>query len=836
MQDTVESSEISVSGICVRLGEREVLAGVQMQIQAGEFICIIGPSGCGKTTLLNVMAGFIEPTSGEVRVRGERVRGPDPRRIFVFQESGVFPWLTVSQNIRLGLRSKSQTEQAAIVKHYVELIGLGGFEDAYPKELSGGMRQRVEIARALATNPDVIYMDEPLGALDYMTRLKMRSELTQIWQQERKTIVLVTHDIDEAVQLADRVMVMGARPGTCKEVVSIDVPRPRDLDSPECVALRRGLQRSIDHRLTDTLAKSRAEGASSTRSRARKGAETNMSESTHAQESDPVTHDYIIVGAGPAGLQLSYFLAKAGIGHRVLERASVPGAFFQTFPRHGKLISINKIHTGFDDPELNLRWDWNSLLADDGRRFGEYTPRYFPRAEDMVTYLGGYAREHALPLELGFDVAEVSRPSPGGPFHVTAKDGRVAKGQRLVIATGLFRPWLPSFPGVEYCEPYTSMSVAPADFVNQRVLILGKGNSAFETADNLVETTASIHVASPRPLRLAWRTHFVGHLRAVNNNLLDTYHLKSQNAVLDAEVQEIRREGNEYVVTLAYAHADGEVESLRYDRILACTGFRFDASIFAEGCRPQLKSCGRLPVMTSEWESPNIPDLFFAGTLMQYRDYKKYMSGFIHGFRYNVQVLSKLLQRRYHDTPLPARAIRQTPVDLTEAMLARVNRSSALWQQPGFLCDVLQLAEGGASAEYVEDLPVDLAKESLFPQGRWLMLTLEFGQIEDDPFEIPRVHRADTRRAARSVFLHPIVRYFEEGELIAEHHVIEDLAAVWSEPEHYVPLRQFLAQVVVGAASGASGRMRENPARASGMFLAGAADGSAERAAGGDRQ
>jgi hypothetical protein len=312
-------------------------------------------------------------------------------------------------------------------------------------------------------------------------------------------------------------------------------------------------------------------------------------------------------------------------------------------------------------------------------------------------------------------------------------------------------------------------------------------------------------------------------LRAVNNNLLDTYHLKSQNAVLDAEIQEIRREGNEYVVTLAYAHADHEVESLRYDRIVACTGFRFDADIFAEGCRPQMKSCGRLPMMTSEWESQNIPGLFFAGTLMQYRDYKKYMSGFIHGFRYNIRVLSKILQRRYHEVPFPARTVGQTPLALTEALLARANGSSALWQQPGFLCDALQLAEGTPSAEYLEELPVDWTKDVLLSQGRWLMLTLEFGEIEHDPFEIPRIHRADTRRAARSVFLHPIVRYFEDGELIAEHHVIEDLAAVWSESEHYVPLREFLARVVVAAPSSAGGgsRLHRNPALvASGMFLA----------------
>jgi ABC-type nitrate/sulfonate/bicarbonate transport system ATPase subunit/thioredoxin reductase len=817
-----DASEIAVEDICVRLGQHEVLADVRMQIQSGEFICIIGPSGCGKTTLLNVMAGFIKPASGEVRVRGERVQGPDPRRIFVFQESGVFPWLTVVENIGLGLRDKSAPERDVIVRRYVEMVGLCGFEQAYPKELSGGMRQRVEIARALAMNPDVIYMDEPFGALDHMTRLRMRSELTQIWQRERKTIVFVTHDIDEAVQLADRIMIMGLRPSTCREVVEVDVPRPRDLDAPECVALRRRLMRGIDHGTAPAATMmGRQEGELPSRSST--GGRVHMNESTPGvgREAAAEEQEYLIVGAGPAGLQLSYFLAKAGLRHRVLERSDVPGSFFQTFPRHRKLISINKVHTGLDDAETNLRWDWNSLLADDGALFSAYTPRYFPHADQMVSYLADFSKQHGLPVEHGFDVARIDRENSQAPFRVSAKDGRVLTSRKLVIATGLFKPWLPTLPGIEFCEPYTSVSINPDDFADQRVLILGKGNSAFETADNLLETTASIHLASPSPVRMAWRTHFVGHLRAINNNFLDTYHLKSQNAVLDAEVREIRREADEYVVTLAYAHADGEVESLRYDRIIACTGFRFDADIFAGACRPEMKSCGRLPVMTSEWESGNVPDLFFAGTLMQYRDYKKYMSGFIHGFRYNIRALSKILSYRYHGIAWPVRAVRQAPVELADALLARANQSSALWQQPGFLCDAVRVADGASETDYLEEVPIDLAKESLFQRGKWLMLTLEFGQVESDPFEISRIHRSDTRRAAESVFLHPIVRYFDGGELLAEHHVIEDLAAIWREPEHSLPLRELVSAVLSGADSTAL-RVRRprrgSPLVASGMF------------------
>ena len=212
--------------------EVHVLDDVTAEVRQGEFVCLVGPSGCGKSTLLNIVGGFMKATSGDVFVEGESVRGPDPRRIFVFQENGVFPWLSVRENIAFGLRGRSEAERAEIVAHYVAMVGLTGFERAYPRELSGGMRQRVEIARALAANPDIIYMDEPFGALDFITRLKMRADLVRIWQSEKKTILFVTHDIEEAVQLADRVLVMSNRPATIQEVVTIDLPRPRDLDSP----------------------------------------------------------------------------------------------------------------------------------------------------------------------------------------------------------------------------------------------------------------------------------------------------------------------------------------------------------------------------------------------------------------------------------------------------------------------------------------------------------------------------------------------------------------------------------------------------------------------------
>jgi len=215
-----------------------VLERVNFEVRQGEFICLVGPSGCGKSTMLNILGGFLKETRGEVGVEGKPVHGPDPGRIFVFQENGVFPWLTVEQNVGFGLLKRPAAEREQRVAHYIQMVGLTGFEKSYPRELSGGMKQRVEIARALAADARVLYMDEPFGALDFLTRLKMRADLIRIWQAEHKTILFVTHDIEEAVQLADRVLVMSKRPATIQEEVIVNLPRPRDLDSPAYLATR----------------------------------------------------------------------------------------------------------------------------------------------------------------------------------------------------------------------------------------------------------------------------------------------------------------------------------------------------------------------------------------------------------------------------------------------------------------------------------------------------------------------------------------------------------------------------------------------------------------------
>ena len=202
---------------------------LSVDVADGEFVTVVGPSGCGKSTALAIAAGLIEPTAGEIVVDGRPVRGPGPERGVIFQQYALFPWLTVRQNVEFGLRiaGKPAAERRAIAQRFIDLVGLSDFADALPKVLSGGMKQRCAIARAYAADPTILLMDEPFGALDALTRVQMQDQLLDAWDRDRRTVMFVTHDVDEAVYLANRVIVMAARPGRLYEVISVDLPYPR---------------------------------------------------------------------------------------------------------------------------------------------------------------------------------------------------------------------------------------------------------------------------------------------------------------------------------------------------------------------------------------------------------------------------------------------------------------------------------------------------------------------------------------------------------------------------------------------------------------------------------
>ncbi len=236
----------------------DVIGGISAAVQKGEFISIVGPSGCGKTTFLRIVAGLEQASGGEVRLDGRVVREPGADRGFVFQSDNLLPWRTIYDNARIGqeIAGRSGAAERQRTMDMLKLVGLEGFEHYYPRQLSGGMRQRVNLARALAVDPEVLLMDEPFSALDAQTREIMQTELLRIWERGRKTVLFVTHQIDEAVLLSDRVWVFARRPGRLQEVIDIPIPRPRDLSAkrtPDFVALVDRIWRLIEHDVRDSV-------------------------------------------------------------------------------------------------------------------------------------------------------------------------------------------------------------------------------------------------------------------------------------------------------------------------------------------------------------------------------------------------------------------------------------------------------------------------------------------------------------------------------------------------------------------------------------------------------
>ena len=228
----------------------QALEGLSLSVHDNEFLALLGPVGCGKTTLLRIFAGFLRPTQGVVRCDGSTVGGPNSRRGYVLQENAIFPWMTVRDNVEFGLMAQGLEPRArrAISDELIGLLGLTAFESAYPKELSAGMAKMVEVARVLATDPSILLLDEPFGALDAQTRARLQNELARLWEQRRKTVLFVTHDAEEALYLADRVVVLSPRPGRVKAHFQIQLPRPRSLEtrfSPEFSALKRRIWESI---------------------------------------------------------------------------------------------------------------------------------------------------------------------------------------------------------------------------------------------------------------------------------------------------------------------------------------------------------------------------------------------------------------------------------------------------------------------------------------------------------------------------------------------------------------------------------------------------------------
>ncbi|KAL0993046.1 hypothetical protein UPYG_G00102580 [Umbra pygmaea] len=571
-------------------------------------------------------------------------------------------------------------------------------------------------------------------------------------------------------------------------------------------------------------------------------------------------HDYCVLGAGPAGLQMGNFLSRCQRDYIILERNSGPGSFFKIYPRHRKLISINKIYTGRRNREFNLRHDWNSLLSDKpDLLFQRVSQELYPDADDFPKYLSMYEKELGLKVQYGVDIGKIrasDSASPRGRGYILAdQHGLEYTCSVLLVGTGMWDPQKVQFEGSDLVEGYESIPVNPEEYKDQAVLILGKGNSAFETAQSILGRASRVHLYSPNPVRLAWQTHYVGDLRAVNNELLDTYQLKSLDGLVEGGLEEIaiirnnedeekhsgiqkkrssrkkekrvqlyltlaellehpvgKNSSNVTATNLPVYHNDNFSLRRPYDRVIRCLGFRFNFSIFDGSARPPSNegTRGRFPGVTAWYEGRGTPGLFVLGAAAHSRDYRSSAGGFIHGFRYTVRAVHKVLEQRYHSIPWPATRI--SVIQLQSWLLRRVNEASGPYQMFGVLGDIILLR--GSQCEYLEEFPIQALPQ--FPslsgyklsKNGFLVLILQYGLNRTDSLGPGRAE-SEWTRAWRSSFLHPVLYYYDtlptENDMRhrpagwplprpkAVHHMVEDFLTEWDGPiSHSQPLRRFL--------------------------------------------
>lgn len=561
-------------------------------------------------------------------------------------------------------------------------------------------------------------------------------------------------------------------------------------------------------------------------------------------------HDYCVLGAGPSGLQMGHFLSRAGRDYIILERNSGPGSFFNKYPRHRKLISINKIYTGSNNFEFNLRHDWNSLLSDRGDLlFRRVSSDFYPPADAFPLYLSLYERELGLKVRYGVDIGRIrARHSAiGKEYLLTDQHGSSYFCSVLLLATGLWVPQTIEFVGSDLVEGYESISTDPEDYKDQAVLILGKGNAAFETAQSLLGKASRVHMVSRSPVRLAWQTHYVGDLRAINNEVLDTYQLKSLDGLVETHLEEIAitkqtKEGRRrpkkdqkdklYLTLKKYLqngssssgaraeemsgfHIDNFSMRKPYDRVIRCLGFKFNFSIFdSSACPPRSKNArGRLPAVTAWYEGKNTPGLFVLGTAAHSRDYRSSAGGFVHGFRYTVRAVHRVLEHRYHGQLWPFTKL--TTTQLSSWILKRVNEASGPYQMFQVLGDIVLLQ--GSHSKYLEEFPLQALAQFVNLSGHkvtngLIILVMQYGKKKIDYLGHNRAE-TDWTRAWKSNFLHPVLYYYDrlptEEEIRlrphgwslprpkAIHHMVEDFLTEWDGPiSHIQPLQRFIEHCV----------------------------------------
>ena len=519
----------------------------------------------------------------------------------------------------------------------------------------------------------------------------------------------------------------------------------------------------------------------------------------------------IIIGAGPAGIQLAYFFEKAGLDYVILERNEMAGSFFDRYPLTGQLISINKRHTGSDDPEFNLRHDWNSLISDDGPKFTDYSKEYYPDRKDLVRYMGDFAAKYKMKIKYSHKVNKIKKMEGGYALSVEEPGGKwVFRCERLIVATGL---GLPNKEGIEdnskrpvkhYAEYERDFFKKPENlkaFENKSVAILGNGNSGYELGNLLTPICSSVNIIGKRYKPMAMSTHYAGDLRSIYLPFNDTFLLKSLNALdqissIAASGISIEQETAEspynFVTKCAvcpepHPYIPSGDKFRGFDHVILCTGWKFDTSIF--DLELEMTPNDKYPAINPKYESVNNKNLFFIGALMHSRDYKKSSGGFIHGFRYLIEYFFHV----NYDGKLAIKKFKKNNLNsLVTHILYRLNYSSALYQMFGQMVDAFIVNTAQNEITYIENVSYSfLESNSVNENMLYFTIGLEYSNDAPETDTIKMLKRESMiGKESRSRLIHPVMRIFRDMPkftkmIVDEIHFDEDLFADFTDQHRH---------------------------------------------------
>ncbi|QYR21860.1 NAD(P)-binding domain-containing protein [Paenibacillus sp. sptzw28] len=503
--------------------------------------------------------------------------------------------------------------------------------------------------------------------------------------------------------------------------------------------------------------------------------------------------DIVIAGGGPGGIQLALTLKELNeqygtdINFVILEAEKHAGSFYRKFPVHGQLISNNKLYSGKPaEHRFTERFDWNSLLTKEKKiLMRNYSTDFHPRREALFDMIQDLVLEYQLPIH--FETKWLNtRKNDEGTFEVITDKGNYYC-RYFILATGLV-PKIPTIPGLEHVTMYENMREKEY-YRDKRVLILGKGNSAMESAQDILNEANLIMLASPSSARLAYKTHYVGSIRATNSWLIENYQLKHQAALLDCHVVDIQKRDDGYDVTVTYVHAQNETETLFFNEVIAATGFKPNFVNLMEDFNIQIIN-DKFPSITGEFESTDVSNLFFAGAQTHGLDFRETSSGFIHGFRYNSKILANILMERLN-APLGYRNIATNKI--VEEILQELNESPDLWLQPGFIAYILKYRQGQWTEVGYRTLK-DFKECSLDADECLLAATLEYGDIHkfEDPLSIPRI----PGEPSESAHIHPVIRVRKAHKELMKYDLEEHLESRFTDPKYTAVLSELIKGIM----------------------------------------